>query len=321
MELRVNRYYALHRGGTFVKLPFRKNNVVNVNNGESNDCFRYAMLGKFLPRDAQHKFRMEKYVDPFNRYNSSDVRFPTSKDDIVKFEKRNNVSVSVFEFRESLVSNKRKYTVYPIKVADPEREDHTDLFCLFSPVPLSHHYCWISNFEQLVRKQLTKNANRINICKKCFTHENSMEQLSQHRVLCSQVSKDAYLPSFSNERYLKFENHHKEIKHNYVIYADFEAYLEQTHGDSEHPASAYGRHISNSYAYLLVTDDPEFKMSEPKLYRGEEAHIKFLDDISTLVERISRSYNDKEGKMIMSHEDRATFEAENRCGHCEVHFS
>ncbi|CAH0385862.1 unnamed protein product [Bemisia tabaci] len=62
---------------------------------------------------------------------------------------------------------------------------------------------------------------------------------------------------------------------------DFEAYLEQIHGDSEHPASAYRRHISNYYAYLLVTDDPEFKMSEAKLYRGEEAHIKFLDDIIT----------------------------------------
>ncbi|XP_072153271.1 uncharacterized protein [Bemisia tabaci] len=321
MELRINRYYALHRGGTYVKLPFRTNNVVNVNNGESNDCFRYAMLGKFVPKEEKNKFRPEIYVDLFDRYDFSDVRLPTSIDDIIKFEKRNNVSVSVFGLRESLVSNKKKYTVYPIKVADPEREDHTDLLCLSTPVPLSYHYCWISNFEQLVRNQLTKYHHRIYICKKCFTYKYSMEELSQHKVLCSLVSKDAFLASFPDERYLKFENHHKEIKHNYVIYADFEAYLEQIHGDSEHPASAYRRHISNSYAYLLVTEDPEFKMTEPKLYRGEEAHIKFLDDIITLVGRISESYNDKESKIIMTHEDRATFEAENRCGHCEVDFS
>ncbi|CAH0385877.1 unnamed protein product [Bemisia tabaci] len=147
-----------------------------------------------------------------------------------------------------------------------------------------------------------------------------MEQLSQHKVLCSLVSKDAFLASFPDERYLKFENHHKEIKHIYVIYADFEAYLGQIHGDSTHPASAYRQHISNSYAYLLVTDDPDFQMTEPKLYRGEEAQIKFLKDIITLVERISKSYNDKESKILMTEEDRATFEAANECGR-KVDFS
>ncbi|CAH0381434.1 unnamed protein product [Bemisia tabaci] len=232
----------------------------------------------------------------FNRYDFLRLRFPTSINDIVKFKRRNNVSVSVFGLRESFVSNKKKYTVYPIKVADPGREDHTDLLCLSTPVPLSYHYCWISNIEQLVRKQLTKHQHPIYICKKRFTYKYSMELLSQYKLLCSLVSKDSFLASFPDERYLKFKNHHTAIKHNYVIYAQFEAYLEQTHGNSEHPASAYRRHISNSYAYLLVTDDPEFKMTEPKLNRGEEAHIKFLDDIITLVERISRSYNDKEGK-------------------------
>ncbi|XP_072153405.1 uncharacterized protein [Bemisia tabaci] len=321
MELRVNRYYDLHRGRTYVKVPFSTKHVVNVNNGESGDCFRYAMLGKFVPKEAQNKYHPEKYVDIRNHYDFSVVRFPTSIDDIIKFEKRNNVSVSVFGLHESLVSNKNKYTVYPIQVADPEREDHTDLLSLSTPQPFSYHYCWIKNFEQLVRKQLTKHHGQIYICKKCFTYKYSMEQLNQHKVLCSLVSKDAFLASFPDERYLKFKNHHKEIKHNYVIYADFEAYLEQLYGDSEHPVSAYRRHISNSYAYLLNKEDPEFKMTEPKLYRVEEAHIKFLDDIITLVGRISESYNDKEGKIIMTHEDRASFEAENRCGRCEVDFS
>ncbi|CAH0381465.1 unnamed protein product [Bemisia tabaci] len=119
------------------------------------------MLVKFLLRDAKDKQRLEKYLDLFNRYDFSDVRFPTSIDDIVKFEKRNNVSVSVFGLRESLVCNKKKYTVYPIKVTDPKREYHTDLLCLSTPIPFSYHYCWISNFEQLVREQLTKHKHPI----------------------------------------------------------------------------------------------------------------------------------------------------------------
>ncbi|XP_072156542.1 uncharacterized protein [Bemisia tabaci] len=108
MELRVNRYYALHRGETYFKLPFRTNNVINVNNGEYNDCFFFAMLAKFVPKKEKHKYDPAKYVDILNHYDFSVVRFPTSIDDIIKFEKRNNVSVSVFGLHESLVSNKKK---------------------------------------------------------------------------------------------------------------------------------------------------------------------------------------------------------------------
>ncbi|CAH0384783.1 unnamed protein product [Bemisia tabaci] len=60
MELRVNRYYALHRRGTYVKVLFSMKHIVNVNNGALNDCSLFAILGKFDPKEAQNKYRAEK---------------------------------------------------------------------------------------------------------------------------------------------------------------------------------------------------------------------------------------------------------------------
>ena len=73
MELRINQYYALHRGGTYVPLPFTTNSVVNVNNGEENDCFLYAVLGKFLPAQEKNKSRPAIYTNLKNKYDFSDL--------------------------------------------------------------------------------------------------------------------------------------------------------------------------------------------------------------------------------------------------------
>ena len=68
------------------------------------------------------------------------------------------------------------------------------------------------------------------------------------------------------------------MRHNYVVYADFESRLEHVDdSDTVPPAAAYRRHVAMSYAYILVTEDPRFKMTEPSFYRGKMANHRFLD--------------------------------------------
>lgn len=43
------------------------------------------------------------------------------------------------------------------------------------------HDCYISNFDSLVRKQLTKHKERMYICKKCFSHKYSPKDLAAHK--------------------------------------------------------------------------------------------------------------------------------------------
>ena len=179
-----------------------------------------------------------------------------------------------------------------------------------------------SDFEKLVRSQLTNHHGRIYICKKCFTYKYSQEDLTKHKTLCAAISNDAFLCSFPDDKYLQFKNKHKSMRHNYVVYADFESRLEHVdHGDAAHPAAAYRRHVPMSYAYILVTEDPRFKMTEPSLYRGEMANHCFLDEMITLALRIADCYNDRTTGVVMSEEDRTAFEAADKCGICGVNFS
>ena len=119
---------------------------------------------------------------------------------------------------------------------------------------------------------------------------------------------------------MNFKSPQKTMRHNYVVYADFESRLEHV-DEGVHPAAAYRRHVPMSYAYILVTEDPRFKMTEPSLYRGEMAHYRFLDEMINQAVKIAGCYNDKETGVIMSEEDRTAFEAADKCKICGVNFS
>ncbi|CAH0395506.1 unnamed protein product [Bemisia tabaci] len=148
-----------------------------------------------------------------------------------------------------------------------------------------------------------------------------MDALNQYKVLCLALSKDAFICTFLDKDYLEFGNHRKQIEHYNIIYADFESYVEEIHVGSTHSTSAYSHHKPMSHAYLFVTEDSVFQMARPKLYLGEQAHIKFLEEIIDLAERVTKCYNDKETGIKMTEADQVSFEAADKCGHCSLDFS
>ena len=71
---------------------------------------------------------------------------------------------------------------------------------------------------------------------------------------------------------LSFQNHHKQIKVPYLIYADFEALIRKIPG-CEREQTRYTektkRHEACGYSYMVVRSDGEVTGS--KVYRGENA--------------------------------------------------
>ena len=83
---------------------------------------------------------------------------------------------------------------------------------------------------------------------------------------------------------LSIQNHHKQMKMPYMIYADFEALVKKIPSCERGPESkkkSYTdkteRHEACRYSYMVVRSDGE--VSGSKVYRGENVVRTFLSDI------------------------------------------
>lgn len=237
--VRINRYRPL-RGSCFIPLPKSiqdKHAIINIKNNDDY-CFKWAILCKFVK--GKNRDRIDKRYDAFlNKFNFESLNFPSHLTDVYTFEKINSyVSVNVF----SLDENQK---IIPIKVCSFEKEEHFDLLLLTNG---NHqHFCFISDFERLIRSQLTKNKNAIKICKRCFTFykndENCSEKMIDHLERCRinppakvllPVSKDD-----GSQPVLKFKNFHHIFPLPIVCYADFECILKPVATCCPNPKNSY----------------------------------------------------------------------------------
>lgn len=377
-EFRVNKYVALSNGSSYIPLPFRSNGVINVQN-KDNECFKYAVLGKHIPHLTPNKHRVNTYNNVLETYDFSCVSFPTPLREIPKFEKVNNVSISVFgidgyddevydaeddadngeiglgpedyiqdsdgiddpddppeDHEDDVVageagehppkkkkrkkSNKStgKVKIYPLKVTGEEKPDHIDL--LYFSMGNNSHYCFISDFEKLIRSQLTGHHHRIYICKKCFSHYRSEVALDDHKKLCGKSGGDGFSPVFPKEKVLQFSSPQKSDRHEYLAYCDFESYLSDVEFDPDSPTFAYQHHKPMSYAYIVVSSDPFIQTDSPVLYRGWNAHQHFLTEMIQLSNRVADRI--QIGFVLrMSEETEAAFAAATHCALCECEFT
>ncbi|KAJ4449536.1 hypothetical protein ANN_00937 [Periplaneta americana] len=130
------------------------------------------------------------------------IDFPVGIKDIAKFEKRNDISINVFGLDEN------EY-VFPLRICEKELPDHRDL--LYISNENTSHYCCITNFNTLVKPQLTAAVrSQIAVCKRCFAYfrhnafKSCAERLKDHESVCSQFS--AVRSVFPNKEYLSFDH-------------------------------------------------------------------------------------------------------------------
>ncbi|XP_072159613.1 uncharacterized protein [Bemisia tabaci] len=380
-ELRINFYRPLSKGSTYIPLPINSKHIVNVKNSDDK-CFMYAMLGKKLPIGTKNKNRPFQYNQYLENYDFSCLEFPVKLKDISKFEKVNNLSVSVYglsghyqqkvkkpkinvrddsmtderdlddddddddddeddvdddeedgqqydvnekgvqdpvESIQKPASNKRKKPLlYPLKVPDIIKEDHTDL--LFFTNGETSHYCWITNLEAVVRRQLSTFTRKMFMCRRCFSRYKCNEQLQQHMELCLQFKPAKPNIMFGKGQLEQFENLRYAMPHQYVVYADFECYLRNIDPDPERPNNHnYQKHVPMSYAYMLKSSDPTYNMNKPKLYRGPSPHIHFIEEMISIASDLSGDHNFGE-EIRMTEENIRAHRNATHCAMCGLQF-
>ena len=75
------------------------------------------------------------------------ISFPMALKDIPKFEKVNNVSISVCGYQDGKGEDQEGF-VYPLKVSKEVNERHVDLLLIANDE--TNHYCYTKHFCRLV---------------------------------------------------------------------------------------------------------------------------------------------------------------------------
>lgn len=296
ITIRSNKQGYGDRGGSYLPLPekiAKTKSCLNVKNAD-NECFRYAMLVKFLSGDNVNR-PSKRYQDVSNKYNFTKITYPVSLKDVNVFEKNNpGVSVNVYGLDG-------QNNIYPLKVVKSELRDHTDLL-LLQKDGLSH-YVYIKNFYSLLSRQLTKHAHSITVCKRCLSFVNKSFKrggsrwLFEHSRMCDRHEHVKITLPTPGNNYLFFNKVNHQYRIPIVVYADFEATLIPMEENMSDTRRKYQKHEPNSYCILVKSELSDEQLEHyglspvPTIYRGENAAKSFIDALYDIAAKVEVLYS------------------------------
>ena len=309
----VAKYQPL-RGGTYLPLPAdlaKKKAIINVKN-KDNECLKWALRAAlFPPKDGKNPQRPSKY--PKNDgINYGGIDFPTPVKQIDKLEKQNpNLAINVFGWE--------KDTVIVHRISSKEKSVERINLMLLEKGEIQH-YCLVKRESALLFDKAIN--NKTFYCMRCLTRFTRAHTLVEHEKYCNGVNgrpTKIDMPE-EGENILAFQNHKKQMKAPYVIYADFEALEKKIQGCERDPEKnkSYTEktewHEACGYLYIVVKSDGE--VTAKKVYRGENAEKSFLESIMQEKEKIREMLAEPK-PITMTHEDWYDFKNAYNCHICE----
>ena len=188
------------------------------------------------------------------------------------------------------------------------------------------HYVLIKDFNKFMFSQ-TKHKEKKHFCMHCLQCFSSEKILNDHKENCITVNgTQAVIMPDENSNRLNFHHFHKQQAVPFVIYADFEAITEKIQGcqpnDQKSFTEAYQKHTDCGYAYKLVCCYDDNHTKPLKLYRGQHAVYKFLEDMLQEVDyckKIIRLHFNKPLKMTK--DDDLDFKNATKCYICKKKYT
>ena len=217
--------------------------------------------------------------------------------DISKFERLNPDLPSI-----NVLSNDG-YTIYPLRESR-DCKNTIDLF--YYEEDGDGHYSLIKNFSRLVRSQITKRRNeKLQICKRCFTHFTKPELLEKHIKYCSN-NKSSIVKMPPKGTKLYFKNYYKQFTFPFVAYADFECFTYSVSNCCPNPKNSYNfsyqKHEPSGFCFYVkgITG----KRIKPLLYtkKCESDNVAkiFIDKLVETTKSIYDDFYKKPKPMIIN---------------------
>ena len=310
--INVVRYRPL-RGSSYIPLPKELNNsakgIINMKNND-DECFRWCHIRYLLPqnKDPQRiKWCDKKYVE---KLDYSGIEFPVSVKQYNKIEKQNSINVNVFGYEEG--------QTYPIRISKEKFDSCLNLLLITKGEV--QHYCLIKDFNKFMHNQ-TNHDGRKHFCMYCLQCLSSKEHLEKHKVVCIEINGEQSIEMPGEGSTIEYQNYRKQLPAPFVIYADFEAITEKVSEKASQKSytEQYQKHTACGYGYKVVCcyDD---KFSKPiKVFRGEMAIHKFMEDMLAEVKYCQKvNINHFTKPLKMTYEDQESFKRAKECHICKI---
>ena len=321
------------RGSSYLPLPDEvkaKHAVVNIQN-DDDKCFLWCMSAAvYGDPNGQNAERVAHYREHENKWNVEGIEMPMkcTERNLAKFERRNDVSVSVYAWEEG-GSNENDEDdkpgfAYPLRVAREVKPRHANLLLIANDE--KQHYCWIKNFSRLVGAQYTASKNEHAYCRfclhgfygvatagQCTRLEDAKRRRDEHESEC--FVHGGQKTSFPSEPTLKFDSIEKQVEAPFVVYADFESLLEPMDTPSGKRTVKYEEHVACSYAYKIVSRVPGVEF-EPRLHVGFDAAEHFLRSLQRDLYDEIMPLIDNDVDIIFDDDAKRSFDEATECFIC-----
>ena len=274
--------------GHLIKPPkwiTKSTSVINVNT-TGNDCFKLCLLAALcFPANTRNPQRPTKIRKVEREFNFDGIDFPVKLSDVKKFERKNKISINVFEpLGKSIV---------PVHLCKTEFKEHVNLLLLSSEEGDLFHFCWIKNLSGLIRHQCPNKFRKKFICNRCLHLFLSEEKLNAHKEDCKKLFKSAIILPTENNNELYFKNHRKFLRAPFVIYADCETILGRVNSEKA-TTTAFKQHDIHSIGYYLKCSYND-NFSRFNFTRSENCGSWFgnkLHDIAKQIKQVIKYKND-----------------------------
>ena len=264
------------RGSSFVELPSwikNKNADINILNKTDSECFKWCVTRALHPI-GEHQYRLTKKLREQSKiFDWTGVNFPTTFEDISRFEKNSNISVKVLG-----CDDETKEIIYKLAVT----------LLLFEG-----HYCVVKNISRLTSRQIVD--NKVYFCDYCsFTHREKLAVLKHQESCTGEVLEpERIMPKKGFT--VSFKNFERTVDQPFVIYADFESRLKSKDEKKGKSTTQFQEHIPIGYAYQLVSriDESDNKLVQyTATTEDEDVAFHFLKSL----EKITRELHEKYGE-------------------------
>ena len=334
----------LTRGSSYIPLPewiSRKKAIINPRNEEDEECFKWAVIAALHHKaigphpERISKLRLfekdyyweglketEDFVgEKWNEENWGKLEFPVPISSINIFERNNNISVNVLAVKRN-EDEQKEGQFYIVRKSKLKEGKVVDLLLIEDGE--RRHYTTIKNLSRLLRSSTSSHKGKHYFCRNCLQGFHSLESKNKHYQYC--LDNEAVRTEMpKKDSFVKFCSGQYQFKVPFVIYADFEAILQnvQTKEDKDAIKSlgsqiSYTRNINrhvpsgfctySTFAYGEVPN-PTFQ------YRGEDCVEVFCDHIENEAKRLYHMFPEK-AMDPLDKEQRRNFRKAQKCHIC-----
>ena len=302
------------KGSSFVDLPDwikKKKAVINILNKNDNECFKWCVTRAMNPLGKRKKENLltKKLREQSKIFDWTGVNFPTSFEDIGRFEKNNLISVKVLgcdDSRREIVHLRNGNGRYKLAVT----------LLLFE-----EHYCLVRNVSRLASRQSRDGITYF--CDFCSFSNRAKEKVLKHQGSCSGEVLEPERVFPEPGTFLKFKNCERSAEQPFVIYAVFESRLKPMFEKKGGGTTQYQEHVPIGYAYYLVC---RFDATE-NIFRShtarsdnEDIGLHFIKSLRDTVLDLWMKFKHSKA-MRFTIEDEIDFREAKKCWICGKNFS